>query len=113
MNGKRSELSTGRDCLPHEWNGSVGRGIGKKERIKTLNAYLDTVQQKIKIAHNELLEDGKIITSKSISDYFSGKSEKSRQLLQLFIEHNDKVKALIGNGFEANTLKGYQTSKNI
>nr|WP_294897148.1 site-specific integrase [uncultured Pedobacter sp.] len=111
VDGKRSELSTGRDCLPDEWNGSLGRGVGKKERIKTLNAYLDTVQQKIKIAHNELLESGKIITSKSISDHFSGKSEKSRQLLQQFTEHNDKVKALIGNGFEANTLKGYQTSK--
>lgn len=31
--------------------------------------------------------------------------------MQLFREHNAKVKALIGNGFEANTLKGYNTSE--
>ena len=31
--------------------------------------------------------------------------------MQLFLEHNAKVKALIGNGFEANTLKGYNTSE--
>ena len=31
--------------------------------------------------------------------------------MQLFKEHNTKVKALIGNGFEANTLKGYNTSE--
>ncbi len=35
---------------------------------------------------------------------------ESRYLIQLFKDHNDKVKALIGNGFEANTLKGYNTS---
>ncbi|GAC1315348.1 MAG: hypothetical protein NVSMB24_40550 [Mucilaginibacter sp.] len=31
--------------------------------------------------------------------------------MQLFTEHNAKIKALIGNGFEANTLKGYNTSE--
>lgn len=31
--------------------------------------------------------------------------------MKLFAEHNAKVKALIGNGFEANTLKGYNTSE--
>ncbi len=111
VNGKRSELSTGQVCLPDEWNNSVGRGTGKKEKIRTLNAYLDTLQQRIKIAHHVLLEAGEIITAKSISDYFSGKNEKSRQLLELFTKHNNKVKALTGNGFQANTLKGYQTSK--
>jgi hypothetical protein len=38
---------------------------------------------------------------------------KSRYLMQLFKEHNAKVKALIGNGFEANTLKGYNTSGGV
>ncbi|OAQ38985.1 recombinase [Pedobacter psychrophilus] len=111
VNGKRSELSTGRDCLPEEWSSGLGRGHGKKERIKTLNSYLDTLQQKVKVTHNELLGNGKVITSKAISDRFSGKDEKLKQLLQLFTEHNDKMKALIGNGFQLNTLKGYQTSK--
>ena len=31
--------------------------------------------------------------------------------MQLFKKHNTKVKALIENGFEANTLKGYNTSE--
>jgi site-specific recombinase XerD len=110
VEGKRSELSTGRDCPPEEWNGNLGRAVGKKESIKSLNAYLDTLQHKVKSAHHELLDNGKVITSKSISDQFSGRGEKPRQLLELFEEHNAKVKALLGNGFELNTLKGYQTS---
>ncbi|WP_220699499.1 hypothetical protein [Pelobium manganitolerans] len=36
---------TGRDRLPEDWNGNVGRAVGKKEKIKTLNAYLDPLQQ--------------------------------------------------------------------
>lgn len=31
--------------------------------------------------------------------------------MKLFAEHNSRVKELIGNGFEANTLKGYLTSE--
>jgi len=31
--------------------------------------------------------------------------------MKIFRDHNSKIKALIGNGFEANTLKGYNTSE--
>ncbi|TBO45057.1 site-specific integrase [Pedobacter kyonggii] len=31
--------------------------------------------------------------------------------MRLFAEHNSRIKKLIGNGFEANTLKGYITSE--
>lgn len=31
--------------------------------------------------------------------------------MKIFKDHNAKVLALLGNGFEANTLKGYNTSE--
>ncbi|HEY4198444.1 MAG TPA: site-specific integrase [Mucilaginibacter sp.] len=111
VNGKRSEVSAGRECEPSKWNSHAGRALGTKEEIKALNSYLDSLQNKVKNAHQSLIDTGKSITAESLRNQFAGKAEKSRYLVQLLKEHNEKIKALIGNGFEANTLKGYKTSE--
>jgi len=110
VNGKRADMSAGRECDPAKWSSRAGRAIGTKEEIKSLNNYLDSLQTKVRNAHQVLIDSNQAITTESLQKQFLGKTEKSRYLLQLFKEHNDKVKALIGNGFEANTLKGYNTS---
>lgn len=111
VNGKRAEVSAGRDCQPDRWNTGAGRAVGTKEATKALNTYLDSLQNKVKNAHQQLIDANQSITAESLRNQFSGKSEKSRYLMQLLAEHNKKVEALIGNGFEANTLKGYKTTE--
>ncbi|SDT55929.1 Site-specific recombinase XerD [Mucilaginibacter mallensis] len=111
VNGKRADMSAGRECEPVKWNSQAGRAIGTKEEIKSLNNYLDSLQSKVRDAHQVLIDANQTITTESLLNQFTGKTQKSRYLMQLFTEHNAKVKALIGNGFEANTLKGYNTSE--
>jgi site-specific recombinase XerD len=111
VNGKRADMSAGRECDPAKWNSQAGRGIGTKEETRALNNYLDSLQTKVRNAHQTLIDTKQRITTESLQNQFNGKAEKSRYLMQLFTEHNAKVKALIGNGFEANTLKGYNTSE--
>jgi site-specific recombinase XerD len=111
VNGKRADMSAGRECDPGKWNSQAGRAIGTKEETRALNNYLDSLQTKVRDAHQVLIDTKQCITTESLQNQFNGKAEKSRYLMQLFTEHNAKVKALIGNGFEANTLKGYNTSE--
>lgn len=111
VNGKRADMSAGRDCEPAKWNSHAGRAIGTKEEIKALNNYLDSLQTKLRNAQQVLIDANQQVTTESLQNQFTGKTPKSRFLMQLFKEHNIKVKALIGNGFEANTLKGYNTSE--
>jgi site-specific recombinase XerD len=110
VNGKRVEVSTGRDCEPSGWNSHAGRGIGTKSETRALNTYLDTLQTKVMNAHQQLIGAGKEITADKLRNQFIGRAEKAYYLVALFNEHNDQVKALIGNGFEANTLKSYRSS---
>jgi site-specific recombinase XerD len=110
VNGKRADMSAGRECEATKWNSRAGRAIGTKEEIKSLNNYLDSLQTKVRNAHQVLIDSNQPITTGSLQNQFLGKTEKSHYLMQLFRDHNAKVKALIGNGFEANTLKGYNTS---
>jgi site-specific recombinase XerD len=111
VNGKRADMSAGRDCDPTKWNSHAGRAIGTKEEVKALNNYLDSLQTKLRNAHQVLIDANQQVTTESLQNQFTGKTQKSRFLMLLFKEHNTKVKALIGNGFEANTLKGYNTSE--
>ncbi|MFF5382056.1 Arm DNA-binding domain-containing protein [Pedobacter suwonensis] len=107
VDGKRAEMSIGRECESDKWNSSAGRAIGTKENVRTLNSYLDSLQSKMRMAHQALLDTGQQITAATLQEQFTGKSQKSRYLMRLFAEHNSRMKELIGNGFEANTLKGY------
>lgn len=111
VDGKRAEMSVGRECEFEKWNSSAGRAIGTKEDARTLNSYLDSLQSKMRIAHQALLDNGIKVTAASLHGQFTGKSQKSKYLMKLFAEHNSRIKELIGNGFEANTLKGYITSE--
>ncbi|HEY2583242.1 MAG TPA: site-specific integrase [Mucilaginibacter sp.] len=111
VDGKRKDMSTGRECEPAKWSSQAGRAIGQKEEIKSLNNYLDSLQTKVRNAHQVLVDSNQLITEESLTNQFTGKTDTSHYLIQLFKEHNTKVEALIGNGFEANTLKGYKTSE--
>ncbi|MDF2434348.1 MAG: hypothetical protein JWP44_3979, partial [Mucilaginibacter sp.] len=110
VNGKRAEVSAGRDCEPSGWNSHAGRGIGTKSETRALNSYLDTLQTKVMNAHQQLIGAGKEITAEKLRDQFIGRVERAYYVVALFNEHNNHVKALIGNGFEANTLKSYLSS---
>lgn len=110
VNGKRAEVSAGRDCEPSVWNSHAGRGVGTKAEIRALNSYLDTLQAKVFNAHQQLIAAGDDVSADRLRDQFIGRSEKVFFIVELFNDHNEQVKALIGNGFEANTLKSYRSS---
>jgi site-specific recombinase XerD len=110
VSGRRSEISVGRECEISRWNSKAGRCIGNREESKMLNAFLETLQTKMRHAHQILLESGQVINAENLKNQFTGNADKSRFLMEIFKEHNKRMQNLIGNGFEANTLKGYNTS---
>ncbi|PRY09845.1 site-specific recombinase XerD [Pontibacter ummariensis] len=110
IDGKRAEISTGRECEPKKWNSSSGRASGTKETVVSLNAYLETLQAKAYEAHRQLLEEGESITAEGVKLRFLGKEEETRTLLREVEEHNRRMEALVGVEFAPNTLKGYKTS---
>ena len=110
VDGKRAETSSGREVEPERWNSKAGRARGTKEDIRSLNAYLDMLLMRVRDAQQKLLETGSPITAEGLRDQFAGKTAKPKMLLELFLGHNEQIKTLLGKGFEANTLKGYNTS---
>jgi integrase len=110
VNGKRSEVTTGRKCDPARWNANSGRANGNKEEIKTFNAYLDSLKAKVYEAHRYLIEADEAVTAETIRNKFQGKTERTRKLIEIFKDHNNKVEALLGREFTKGTLCRYKTS---
>jgi site-specific recombinase XerD len=109
-NGQRVEISTGRECEMEHWNSVTGRTNAKRPELKALNIFLDTLQSKLYTAHQKLIELGLPVNASAIKDQFYGKEQKPKGILEVFEEHNAKVKALLGKEFAAGTLERYEVS---
>lgn len=67
--------------------------------MKSFNAYLDNLQNKVFEAHRQLTEKNDLITEKRLRDQFQGKAEKQRTLIKSMGISVKQVNVLI------NTLK--------
>src|SRR5438093_3891241 len=110
IDAARVEISTQRECDAERWNSHSGRANGTKEEIKSLNAYLDSLQAKVYETQRSLLDKNEHITVSSIKSKLRGITERPRMLLEIFQQHNEQVAQLIGKDFSAGTLERYKTS---
>lgn len=110
VESERSEISVQRSCEPSRWNVHSGRANGTKEEIRSLNSYLDTIQIKAYEVHRSLIDEELPVTAESVKNKLLGIKEKVKTVLQVYHDHNDRVKQLVGKDFSPTTLKRYTTS---
>ncbi|MGY0038104.1 Arm DNA-binding domain-containing protein [Pedobacter sp. NJ-S-72] len=99
VNGKRSEVTTGRKCEHERWNTRAGRVLDSKEECKSLNSYLDHLQNQIYNAHESMFKSGELINAETIKYKFLGKKVIDHTLMEAVKDHNSKMKALVGKEF--------------
>ena len=92
------------------WNPAAGKAEGSHQDSKNLNAYLETLYFKALQAKKHLIDTDNEISSESIKNFLLGIGEKKRLILEIFQDHNDQVKALIGKDYTAATLQRYHTT---
>jgi site-specific recombinase XerD len=110
LNGQRAEFSTGRRCLPSQWNATASKLIGTTNEVRAFNMYLDTLQSKIYEAHRQLMQAGETITAESLKNKYKGKTDRPRMVMEIFQDHNDRMEALLGDEYAAGTLERYKTT---
>jgi len=110
VDGQRCEIAMSRQCEPNKWNSQAGRAKGTKEDIKQLNSFLDDTQNKILNLHRQMTESGEEVTIETLKNRFTGKVGKTRTLLEVFTDHNEKMRVLVGQEFEKSTLQRYETA---
>jgi len=110
VDGKAIELSTKRKCALSKWDAHAGRVLGNKESIKELNYYLNALEQQVYQAKRRLIESNKDVSAKTIKDILTGNYDKRRTILEIFRQHNDQMKSLVGIEYARGTVGRYEIS---
>ena len=109
VNKQAVEIRIKRSVSIDRWCQAKGCAKGKDRESKELNSFLDAVRLKILQIHRDIeLEAQSPVSATAILERYYGKDKK--MLLEVFKEHNDKCRALIGKEYVEGTIRKFDTS---
>jgi site-specific recombinase XerD len=109
--GKRAELSLNLKIDLRKWNAKLGLMSDNSGDSKKINAEIGSVRKEIEKAYGILVNTSSFISAESIKSKYLGEERIQRKLLDVFAEHNIKLKELVGKGIVKATVTKYETIK--
>ncbi len=110
IDGRRFEQSTQRCVLPAKWSAASGRAKGNNEEAKTLNYFLDALKQKVYNHQSEIAHESSGLTIDTFRKKWLGIKERPYCLLEIFKQHNEQLRQLIGLDCSKATFGKYRTT---
>lgn len=110
VNGCMVDISIKRSCPVNLWNQAKENSKGKDRMSAELNHYLEITRSHVHQIYRELETSGKVITVDLVRKLFYGVEEDNKTLLQVFREHNEQSRKLIGKDFVSKTVQRYETT---
>jgi len=108
INGDRAVVNLKRTVRPKDWNTPSGRLWGNSKTAKQLNELIDTLHFKARSKYNELLNESDVVSAAMLRDAILGiNSAKSRDIIEIWSEHLEEMRALIGKGVSSATVQKY------
>lgn len=101
------EIQLKRSILVHLWQQGKERAIGKDRNSVEINHYIDALRVKFYQIYQDLELEGKIINARAIVNRYQGNDETSKTLYNVFKEHNDNCRLLIGTDYADITVRRY------
>ncbi|MFA6923860.1 MAG: site-specific integrase [Bacteroidales bacterium] len=109
VNRQRAEFSLQKSIEAENWDNHKGCIKGFTKQSRDLNSYLDFVKMKLFEHKREIEEQNKILTATELKNSYLGIEEKTRTILQVFAEHNEKCRQLVNKDFAEGTVERYFT----
>ncbi len=110
INGERFNTATSRNVDPAQWSKDGEKLAGKSKEAQELNEFLTTLRTRAFSIQKKLINLDRSVTLQEFEREWHGIKEKSRMLLEIFQQHNDQVKELIGRQYSFSTWRRYSTS---
>lgn len=107
--GQLSEIQLKRAVKPNLWNQNKERCTGKDAASLEINRYIESVKLRLFEIHRKMEEEGKLINPMEIKRKFLGLDEEHKMFFQVFQEHNDKCRELIGKDYAKVTISRFDT----
>lgn len=110
VNKRMVEMQIKRSVPVELWNQQKQCSKGRDASSRELNLYLENVRTRIYQIRRELETDGMDVTALAIRDYFYGRQKANYFLTEVYAEHNEKCRALIGKEYRVSTVEKFETS---
>lgn len=110
IEGQLAEIQLKRRIKAEQWNQAKERCTGRDSVSLEINRYLESVKLRLFDIHRNMEIDGKYINPMGIKRRFLGLDNEHKMLFQVFQEHNDKCRELIGKDFAKVTVSRFDTS---
>ena len=110
INGERFEISTQRYVEPSKWSTCSGKVKGNSEEAQSINQYLDSLKQKVYDYQKNIAMEGKDFTKEMLRLKWYGIEQRTHTLVEIFKQHNDQLKSLIGMDNSKATYTKYTTT---
>lgn len=109
--GKRAEASTMRKVPLSKWNAKANKMNGASAEARQLNRQLEIIKNRLYEIYQKLQDSGEVISASLIKDIFIGNDDSKKGILEMFEEHNLRMKKLVGKDYSFRTLQRYKTTK--
>lgn len=110
IDSRRLEFSSTKYVNIDQWSSEFSKVKGATTEARTINSHLDYLRNKIIGAEKKLYKKDLPINTLNIKNELFDIQERTRTLIPIFQDHNNKIKALIGKEYAAGTLERYETS---
>lgn len=107
---KRFEISIKRYINQTDWSMALHKMKGNSPEAKSINSYLDSLRTFVHDCERDLLKEGIPVTIENIKNRYLGTDKEPKYLIQVFKQHNEDMKALVGKEFTQSTYTRYITS---
>lgn len=101
------ELQLKRGILVPLWSQEKERAIGKDRNSVEINHNIDALRVKFYQIYQDMELEGKLITARAIVNRYQGKDETFKTLYNVFKEHNENCRMLIGTDYVDITVRRY------
>lgn len=108
--GQRLEISASRFIHPDQWSVNAGKVKPGSGDSHSINHHLDILKKQVYDYQTELMQTGVPVNAENMRNKLLGTELGKFSLITIFQDHNDKMKALIGNKFAEGTHERYKTS---
>ncbi|WP_445749415.1 site-specific integrase [Polaribacter sp.] len=110
IDGERFDSSTGHFINEQKWSPESGKIKGNSEQARSINSRLDLLKAKVYEIEKRLFMSETKINFENFKNEYQGKKIRERYLIPIFVEHNRKIKELVGQEYAPGTLERYETS---
>jgi integrase len=110
VGGARFEQTTQRHIALEKWSAEAGKAKGNSEEARAINYFLDALKQKVYNYQWEIIHEGLPLTIEAFRKKWLGIKERTHSVLEVFQQHNEQLRQLIGMDCSKATYGKYRTT---